>query len=269
MMKAVPTAVAAALLSFCACGGASSTQAPWLSYPGMESHTRWLPLMGTAHEPSLTGPVQCSSCHPGSSFARSQVDCTTCHTAAATDPLHVSIPEAARYAQLTGKDKCLACHPTGQAGLTDAAHHSFFPVGPGSKHNRACSACHSDPLDRKNLAKLQCVTCHADPAKFPGFDTKHARVLDYPANAPSPIWCLRCHDSGQVDLIGAHGRQAGAAGQGGPGDGNHDTHCFQCHTMVPPSAPFNGTGPGLASRPWAQDWKQSACSACHNGRAGN
>jgi len=275
-MRTVPIAIAAvALLSVSACGS-SQAEAPWLTYPGMEAHSRWLPLMGTAHEPSSSGAVQCSGCHPGNSFQRSLVDCTTCHLsmgsttpALATDAIHGGMADYASAKAGGGAAYCLGCHPQAQATITDGAHHAFFPVGPGTKHNRACSACHSDPLDRKNLAKLQCVTCHSDPTAFPGFATKHARVLDYPASNPSPTWCLRCHDSGQLDLIGSHGRQPGAAGLGGPGDGNHDTHCFQCHTMVPPAAPFSGAGAGLPSRPWAQDWKQSDCAGCHNGRAGN
>jgi hypothetical protein len=33
--------------------------------------------------------------------------------------------------------------------------------------------------------------------------------------------------------------------------------------MVPPLALFGGPGPGIASRPWAEDWSVSDCSKCH------
>ena len=101
------------------------------------------------------------------------------------------------------------------------------------------------------------MSCHERQADFA---TAHARVKDYPI-VLDPVWCVRCHPDGRADRIDLHGAQPGPPGRAAPGDGDHDTHCFTCHTMVPPS--FGGTGPGVADRPWAQDWKQAACSRCH------
>jgi hypothetical protein len=119
--------------------------------------------------------------------------------------------------------------------------------------------CHTDPAARSDPSKLACLSCHATR---PGFATAHAKVRDYPVAVTAP-WCLRCHADGQVDRIAAHGRRAGPPGTGGPGDGNHDAHCFTCHSMVPPYALFGGPGPGVAGKPWAQDWKQATCKPCH------
>lgn len=270
-MRTAPVFTLAASLLLAACGG--SGQAPnGFTYPGLQAHEKYFPLMGTAHEPATSPPAAdfCSKCHAVASF-RSPVNCRGCHFALA-DPL--ANPDSIHGTSVAGyvsardqlplrTDFCRDCHPLGQAGVTDAAHHTFFPVGAGTKHNRSCVACHGS-ANKQDVTALKCAACHQDPVTFPTFGTKHARVLDYPAQNPTSIWCLRCHDGGQVDTIAGHGRQPGAAGRGGPGDGDHDTHCFQCHTMVPPAAPFNGPASGgLPGRPWAQNWKQSDCSKCH------
>jgi len=273
-MRTAPAVTLVASLLLAACGGGQSPNG--FTYPGLQAHEQYFPLMGTAHEPAQSPPAAdyCTGCHATTSFRDkvAPVNCRGCHFGAAMtadpalnpDSIHGTAVAGYLSARDTGRTNfCRDCHPMGQSGMSDGSHHTFFPVGAGTRHNRSCVACHGS-ANKRDVAALKCASCHQDPALFPGFSTKHNRVLDYPAQNPTSIWCLRCHDGGKVDTIAGHGRLLGAAGRGGPGDGDHDTHCFQCHTMVPPAAPFNGPASGgLPNRPWAQDWKQSACSKCH------
>jgi hypothetical protein len=235
-----------------ACG--ASAPAPWLTSPGIDGHAVYLPLRGTAHDPSgAASDTSCEGCHPGTSFR--EFVCTGCHTAPLTDPLHAAATGYVAGA-VTSAD-CYRCHPQG-AGFAPADHARLFPIGTAA-HPSICGTCHTDLAARSDPSRLACVSCHQ---ARPGFATAHANVRDYPVAVSAP-WCLRCHADGQVDRVADHGRRAGPPGTGGPGDGDHDTHCFTCHSMVPPYALFGGPGPGVPDRPWAQDWTQSTCRPCH------
>jgi hypothetical protein len=264
-----PIHVSLALLALAGCQ-AQQDEAPWNTYPGIDGHARYLPLAGTSHQPSATGPIRCEDCHTTPSTF-TQFDCIGCHAQAPTTSIHTpagTTTPIAQYAWTTAD--CMKCHP--QGGISDAAHGVFFPIGQGARHPRTCRPCHPDPLDKQSLtgpAAPQCVLCHSDPFTFPGLSLAerhlHATeptklpVLDYPL-APAARDCLRCHDQSQVDRIALHGLQPGPAGSGGPGqivDGLlvHDSHCFNCH-----SGPASV---GLPSRPWAQNWKVATCKPCH------
>jgi len=311
-MSPVPRILPAALALLLAACDQKTLEAPWLTYPGVDGHARYVPLLGTSHDP---GAVTCADCHPGASFT--QPVCTVCHEKVATTSLHTGSTGVLAGFQFTDppdplknppiawqRPSCLAtdCHP--RAGIPDASHHSFFPVGDGTPHSRAamgsaagsfCKACHREPLDKGNLATLECVTCHQNPASvsapLPG---NHANLLtanSYPI-VPTSRDCLRCHDGGQVDRVATHGSRPGPTGYGGAGpwDGsaaecaiNSDgckhgvaptgtptacnvqplprwcVSCFACHDALPPA--FGGALPGLTSRPWAQDWKIPATTA--------
>ncbi len=243
-------------------------EAPWLTYPGVDGHARFLPLAGTSHEPSATGLVRCEDCHT-TPETFTKFECTGCHTEPPTTALHTPAGAPgpiAGYAWSTAD--CMRCHP--QGGTSDAVHGVFFPIGKATKHTRTCRPCHPDPLDKKSLtgaAAPQCVSCHSDSLVFPGptlaerhvhaTDPSRLPVLDYPP-APGAGDCLRCHDQSQVDLVALHGLRPGPAGLGGPGQVNgagaqvHDSHCFNCHPVR-----------GRPSRPWAQDWKIARCTPCH------
>lgn len=243
-----------ALLLAAAIACSRPPDAPWLTAPSLADHAAFLPLAATPHDPTLQGTtVSCDGCHPGTTFT--QFVCTTCHASAATDSLHASV--AGYPASGVTSAQCYACHPQGQ-GLAPGDHATFFPIATAA-HPAVCTFCHTDRAARADPSKLACATCHATQ---PGFSSAHVAVKDAPL-APSPEWCLRCHADAQVDRIAAHGLQAGPSGDAGPGDGRHDTHCFTCHTMVPPLAVFGGTGAGVPNRPWAQDWTQAACTKCH------
>lgn len=274
-------------LALGACGAAGDADAPWLSYTGVDGHAKFLPLTGTAHDPATHPSVTCESCHPGSTFR--QPVCTGCHGQSETTALHTSavtgkVLEEYEWTPPPGggvawhRPSCLRCHP--QGGVPDVAHQAYFPVGSGTAHDRACGTCHSDPLDKKSLSKLRCVACHGGATVAVPLPGTHATLLrgdSYPAE-PTPADCLRCHAGGRVLRIAAHDERRGPSefGPAGPWDGAHGAtgtavNCFSCHNAPPPL--FGGRGPGIASRPWAQDWSipattagqtdAGACRGCH------
>ena len=67
----------------------------------------WFPIYSGAHNGRWT---KCSDCHT-SSTDFSVFTCTTCHTAAATNPKHTQV---SGYTYQSAR--CYACHPTGRAG---------------------------------------------------------------------------------------------------------------------------------------------------------
>lgn len=269
-----------------ACGGGQEPPADWLTYPGLEGHARYLPLLGSSHDPSKHA-ITCESCHPGDTF-REPV-CTGCHAQPETTALHTSGSTGKVLSSYTWtpppgagvpwrRPSCLTCHPKG--GAPDVVHDLFFPIGEGTPHGRACSSCHADPLDKTNLAQLRCVACHGSDAvrvPLPGSHAKVLRAESYPSS-PTAADCLRCHAGARVLRVADHERKAGPTGFGGAGpwDGEHGAqgarvNCFACHDARPPL--LGGSGPGIASRPWAQDWKipaatasqtaATACRGCH------
>jgi len=212
------------------------------TYPGIGGHT-WFPLAGTAHEPTPVGAISnlpaiyCSSCHPGGSFKplpkdpTTWIDCKTCHFAQTLAPdamaPHVGNVDyaAKRDALPERKAFCMDCHPRGEA--YSGLNHARFPIGAGTRHNRACAVCHTtfgaattntaDANSRSNAVKfgtLTCVTCHMNQAPFvgvfpaPRIDLRHlppanqtggvpggvGLVRDYPAASIAPKDCMRCHD---------------------------------------------------------------------------
>ncbi len=253
-MRVRPSLLFSAALA-AACADGPTEGHPWLTDPGVEGHAPYLLLANTPHDPSVPGAlVSCNDCHPGDSFRT--FECVACHTPATMDPRHASVAEYPAGGVVTSAD-CYRCHPKG-IGITPANHARFFPIETVS-HPAVCTQCHTDPVNRQDPALLACATCHA---QHPGFSVAHALVRDYPL-APTPEWCLRCHADGQVDRIASHGMLPGPWGDAGPGDGTHGTYCFECHTMVPPLPLFGGPGPGIAGRPWAQDWLIATCTNCH------
>ena len=288
------------LLVLAAACGAKETGGPWNTDPGVAGHT-WFPLAGTAHEPTPVGSIAsgqaiyCASCHAADAF-RKMVDCRSCHFAHAWD-LSAPSPDdmgshtgnadyvAKRDAVPVRTDFCLACHPQGMA--YGAVNHTKFPIGLGTKHNRACSLCHTSTVNRATAiadGTLNCVICHRDqlpppndtlfpPPSVPGttwIDERHALVLDYVAASVAPKDCMRCHDptamapsagAGNLVLhVSAHGSRSGPPtfGSAGPWDGKHGSsgapvRCWSCHGSVPPLFP-GAVGPSGTAGPWAQDW---------------
>ncbi len=91
-----------------------------------------------------------------------------------------------------------ACSPGGKGsskGVT-AENHTFFPIGPGTKHElpakvATCESCH--PADAPSFKDFTCVSCH-DAHGQPVADELHHGVAEYTFGAQA---CLACHPTGE------------------------------------------------------------------------
>ena len=228
--------VALLVIVAAACGKSGST-APWLTDPGVNGHGRFFPLAGTPHDPTTPGTtVSCDACHPGNTFA--EFDCTTCHAADATDPLHTGV---SGYTHTS--PACLQCHPSGTIAAPADHDTRFFPRGTGTAHAAlGCRQCHTDLANPTVPANFACAGCHAT---LSGFSTAHAAVTGVNASTPS-AQCLVCHGDSQVNKVAAHTQFPIAAGSS-----THDTVCLQCHTSL------------RTDKPFAADLAAFDCTVCH------
>jgi len=232
-------ALAVALAASAGCGG-TGKDANWLTDPGVAGHARYFPLAATPHDPTAVGTsVTCQGCHPGDSFA--QFDCATCHTAAATDPLHAGV---ASYAHTSAA--CLGCHPTGSIAAPPNHDAADFPRGSGTSHAAVgCIQCHTDLSNPTITANFACASCHAG---LPGgFVAGHASVAGVDASTPS-AQCLACHGDGQTNPIASHTQFPIAMGSS-----THDTVCLQCHDTLRTGKPYA----------YAADFTAYDCLGCH------
>jgi len=229
--------VAALLVALAAGCGSKGSSGPWLTDPGVSGHGKFFPLAGTPHDPNASGTtVSCNACHPGNTFA--EFDCATCHTEAATVPLHAGV---AGYTHTSAA--CLQCHPDGTTAAPADHDTSFFPRGTGTVHAAVtCTQCHTNLLDPTVPANFACQSCHAG---LTGFSTAHTAVTGVTATTPS-AQCLVCHGDSQVNRVADH-TQFPVAG----GSTTHDTVCLQCHTSL------------RADKPFAADFAGYDCTACH------
>ncbi len=245
------------------CGRGGGSVGPWLTDPGVDGHARFLPLAGTPHDPTAPGTaVSCYACHPGNSFA--QFDCTTCHTAAATDPVHASV---GGYTHDSAA--CYQCHPTGSRAAPADHDTRLFPRGAGSKHaGIACTACHTDLSRATDPASFACASCHGGIAGFAGkhdgvggvtiltVRTSCTTATTLPLTSPS---CLLCHADSQVDRVSGH-----PAGDTAFGKGPHMTAgCLTCHVAMRSDKPFGAD----FNKPGASQGSPG-CATCHNGGCG-
>jgi len=198
--------IAALALAAAACGATGDGNGQWLTDPGYAGHAKYFPLVGTVHD----APITCDSCH-GAFTTFKQFDCVTCHNSRPLTPDVIHVGVVAGYASPPYSDECLRCHPTGASIMAD--HGRFFPIGAGTKHNLACSQCHTDPRARSDLSKQQCNVCHG--ATDPNLATAHAKSAigkDYTSSAACggaaattcPQACLRCHADGLLTTVAGH-----------------------------------------------------------------
>jgi hypothetical protein len=288
LMRHVNVVLLLTLAAACGNGGGAGSL---LTYPGIEGHSPYFQLAGTAHQPGATGPVQCQSCHTGDSFR--QFTCTGCHTNANPTGTDVMARTTALHTDTSGNPfvlngvtyaydspTCLLCHPRG------SIPHLSFPIGTGTAHDLACAQCHTDLNAKTDLTKLACIACHATSPgglKSPAAAHQQLRSPEYTATVTNQD-CIRCHADAQVDRIASHGRQRAPVGLGdsgcrnagctaGASDGNHGNFCFACHSSRPPL--YGGSQAG-ARGAWAQDWSAAglvdnaaanpsttSCNSCH------
>lgn len=175
----------------------------------------------------------CSGCHPGAT--RKEFSCLGCHAKPETDANHSAV---AGYAYES--PKCLACHPTGEAGSVE--HAKYFPIAQGEKHaGVGCSECHTNPATRKVTT---CNACHAHPAATVG--ARHGAVGGYDAASAQ---CLRCHADSQVHRVAAHLPFAIDASSD-----HYRTSCLACHPRL------------RADKAYGADFARARidCLACHS-----
>jgi hypothetical protein len=178
--------------------------------------------------------ISCVKCHPVPGD-RKQIDCVSCHTAAATTPAHAGV---------TGytwtSSACFTCHP--DATVTSSINHALeFPIAAGERHaGISCATCHIDPAVRTTVS---CVNgCHAQTPTA----TEHSPVGGYTYSSPR---CLRCHADAQVDLVAQHlpfRIQSGFK--------HYRRACLTCHPAVRTDKPFGA------------DFLRAkvACTGCHD-----
>lgn len=263
---------AAALLAVAACqGGESATSAPWLTYPGVDGHSKYLSLAGTSHDPSAAATtVTCTGCHTDPSTFR-HFQCTTaCHAQQVVQPLHIAV-SAFTY----GDQACYDCHRNGIVAPPD--HNTrFFPVGAGTAHaGIRCSACHTDLANANDPRNFHCASCHQSlsaplnsphgPVNIPDnvgvlavdILTVHVdqNTLGPPLALGASENCLRCHADSQVDRIAAHSTSSEAFSR----SAHTEAGCTTCHVASRTDKPFAANF--AAARTAART--SPGCITCH------
>ncbi len=265
------TTILVVALAMVSCADPATIEAPWLTAPGYSTHEKYFPLVGTVHD----APIDCDACH-GAFDTFKQFDCLTCHDAKPSTPALIHVGVVAAYPSPPTSADCLRCHPTGASIMSD--HGRFFPIGAGTKHNLACSQCHTDPKARSDLSKQQCNVCHVtrDAAGLAVAHNRSSIGVDYTqacggtSATNCPQSCLKCHASGQPNTIAGH---PSFSGRRIPHEG---ATCLECHdaplrtdlvaSPVPPStspvpyaADFHSNPADCAKRAAGQ-----GCFNCHN-----
>jgi hypothetical protein len=140
-----------------------------------DTHTKFPIAAGSSHA------IDCNSCH-GEFDTFTQFSCLSggCHTAAETTPNHNGVS-----GYLYESSACYSCHPDGKG----VDHSLFFPIGPGTRHNLACSTCHTDP---NNHQIFTCMSggCHPQNET----DGHHTEVGGYVYDSNN---CYGCHYRGK------------------------------------------------------------------------
>jgi len=212
-----------------------------------------------------------------------QKPCLTCHAAARTDkPWAEDFTQNAcigchseaadlvvtKHASLlisvipSDTASCLGCHPNGGAANFD---HPLFPITQTDVHalggpavhvpgTIGCTSCHTSSTDR---TKLDCTTCHTRTAMEPA----HVAVSDLAFTTPNETsaLCIKCHAEAQVPIAVATTPpdHVPAVASHAPfdvtsGAVHYRKPCLTCHAVA------------RTDKPWAQDFTQQACIACHS-----
>lgn len=258
LTSALPSlaALAAAAAVAAACG--PGLDAPSITYPGMSAHDRYLPLAGTPHEPSASGPVTCEGCHTAvETFAQFTCTASACHAQPETDPIHAGMTGYA-YASAA----CYGCHPSGTAA--PANHPLLFPIGAGTAHaGIRCGECHTDFTRARDPASFACASCHQGREDVTAEHTvaghlvlgtrtgENSAVTPVAQTSPN---CLRCHADSQVNRVAAHPSDDEAFGR----SEHRAAGCLTCHTQLRTDKPFGAR--------WGST---GGCGTCHSGGGGD
>ena len=250
-------------------------------------------VVGTGAHSGATGGA-CLVCHAQLKAAPkafvadfASTNCVACHVTvggsafhddvATLTTLHAAVPTFASTVTTLGLSAaCLSCHADGAAGLP--ANHPF-PAGPGTAHaGMACSKCHTNPADRRDLTAFACASCHAGLTTTPTLAQAHAitgyTITTYQTattaggtrttvtiNMSDSQSCLECHADGQVDRVATH-----PGGDSGFGTSRHrSAGCLTCHSTMRTDKPYGinfGTTQGAKGPP------PSGCYVCHSSGSG-
>src|SRR5437870_1091580 len=265
--------VLAAISVLLGCSQGPGGNAPWLSQTTRDEHTsRFFPIS--------TGPhaVECNVCHGVSTSFRT-FDCVTCHEQVPTASMHRGVP-----GYLHASQACFDCHRDG-AAIGQMDHTSYFPIAPGEVHALeapavhaegaiACASCHTSRADR---TRLDCVTCHPQPAMAP----LHLDVPDlkFTAIDETSASCVKCHADSRAPIAAGDTHALGAAAVHLPGGisctschttaASRKVECTLCHDAADQSATHDGLlAPSAVNAPLGNDLGGTpGCLLCHAGGA--
>jgi hypothetical protein len=141
------------------------------------SHGGIFPIDSGAH-----AGVDCNDCH-GEFGTFTEFTCISCHehAQAVVDASHAGTPG---YGY--GPTTCYSCHPTGEGGMSRAAHDRFFPIVSGRHGGLPCVDCH--PSTKQSFV---CTDCHEHACSK--MNEVHADEGGYSCDSTA---CLACHPRG-------------------------------------------------------------------------
>ncbi len=204
----------------------------------------------------------------------------------------------------TGQDvtkTCLSCHPNAASDFMHTSHwtwdsaegfkvpghdepvhfgklHSFNNFCIGTEGNqRVCMKCHTGygwteeaPTDFSNPNNVDCLVCHADPAKYGrGPYGDPAKGVDLAAAAkgvrnPTRANCLTCHAYGGGGDNVKHGDISSALYHPDPDldvhMGKYDLQCTDCHR----TEHHQVKGKLINLNPQVEPEEQAQCTDCHS-----
>lgn len=264
---------------------ACHTQSAWV--PSTFDHdAQYFPIYSGKHKGEWS---QCVDCHTNpSNYA--EYSCTNCHTNPETNNQHNGV-NGYSY----NNNMCLACHPTGSAGVVfDHNSTAFALTGAHQTTNciechatgfagtpTQCSACHSTEFSQAtnpnhlslNLS-TDCATCHTPttgwaPASFPNHNSVY--TLNG-AHASIANDCNACHNGNYTNTPntcnGCHADNYAQTTNPNHVTAQFPTDCASCHsetTWVPSTFDHNSFYPLTgAHASIAND-----CAACHHGNYTN
>jgi len=231
----------------------------------------------------------CMDCHNNPNDF-SQITCTTCHQNPETNNDHAGVS-----GYVYNSDACLACHPTGDAGLIFNHNTTAFPLT--GAHQAAnclechasgyqgtptnCVACHNadyqnsvNPKHPQLGISTDCASCHTTapgwaPASFAVHDEYYALTGAHISVAND---CAACHQGNYNNTpntcVGCHQADFNATTNPNQVVGGFPTDCATCHTTggwSPSSFDHNNIWPLTGKH---QDIAND-CAACHQGNYNN
>ena len=242
--------------------------------------SKYFPIYSGKHKGKWS---QCIDCHANPA-QYSEITCTNCHTNPQTNNQHNGVGGYSYNSSV-----CLACHPTGSAGLIFNHNTTSFPLN-GAHSSTACIACHASGFAGKSTqcsschiadynmttnpnhisAQLptNCATCHTETAWTPSsFD--HSKYYPFKgAHIAISNNCNICHNGNYTNTpntcAGCHTPEYNATTNPNHTSAQFPTNCENCHTeaaWVPANFNHDGQYFPIYSGKHKGVWNQ--CIDCH------